>query len=123
VVVVRNGKQLLALFASEWHGVLDDAPERLEPVVVALARKWQVVSDHIVYDKASLGRSFGSYLANHGLDVATGYFGAGKGGNYLGIGRDREDRGRNHETHETHERRQSKHLNSSSFRVFRAFRG
>jgi hypothetical protein len=39
VVVVRNGKQLLALFASEWHGVLDDARERLEPVVVELAEK------------------------------------------------------------------------------------
>jgi hypothetical protein len=82
VILVRNQKQILALFASEWHGVLDDARQRLEPVVVELARKWQVTPDHIVYDKAGLGRSFGSYLANHGLNGALGYFGAGKGGKY-----------------------------------------
>jgi hypothetical protein len=82
VIVVRNHKQVLALFASEWHGVLDDARHRLEPVVVELARKWQVASDHIVYDKAGIGRSFGSYLANHGLGFTTGYFGAGKGGKF-----------------------------------------
>ena len=34
----------------------------------------------LIYDKAGLGRSFGSYLASHGLDGAVGYFGAGKGG-------------------------------------------
>ena len=42
VIVVRNRKQMLAVFASEWHGVLDDARHRLEPVVVELARKWGV---------------------------------------------------------------------------------
>ena len=79
-VIVRNRRQVLAIFASEWHGVLDDSRHRLEPVVVELARKWEVAPDRIVYDKAGLGRSFGSYLANHGLDGAVGYFGAGKGG-------------------------------------------
>ena len=80
VVVVRNRKQVLAVFASEWHGVLDDARHRLEPVVVELARKWGVTPDRLVYDKAGIGRSFGSYLASHGFDGAVGYFGAGKGG-------------------------------------------
>jgi hypothetical protein len=36
----------------------------------------------MIYDKGGLGRSFGSYLANHGLDGAIGYFGAGKGGRF-----------------------------------------
>jgi hypothetical protein len=80
VVVVRNAKQILEIFASEWHGVLDDARDRLEPIVVALARKWNVTPDHLVYDKAGPGRSFGSYLANHGLPGAVGFFGAGRGG-------------------------------------------
>ena len=80
VVVVRNRKQVLAVFASEWHGVLDDARHRLEPVVVALARKWGVTPKRLVYDKAGIGRSFGSYLASHGFEGAVGYFGAGKGG-------------------------------------------
>ncbi len=80
VVVVRNRKQVLEVFASEWHGVLDDARHRLEPIVVALARKWAVTPDRLIYDKAGLGRSFGSYLATHGFDGAVGYFGAGKGG-------------------------------------------
>ena len=97
-------KQILAVFASEWHGVLDDARHRLEPVVVELARKWAVAPDRLVYDKAGLGRSFGSYLwpklsaastpsksdtsisrlrgssdAPLPFDGAVGYFGAGKG--------------------------------------------
>ena len=80
VVVVRNRKQILAIFASEWHGVLDEARHRLEPVVVELARKWDVTPDRLIYDKAGLGRSFGSYLASHGFEGAVGYFGAGKGG-------------------------------------------
>ena len=80
VIVVRNNKQILAVFASEWHGVLDEARHRLEPVVVELARKWGVPAERIVYDKAGLGRSFGSYLASYGLAGAVGYFGAGKGG-------------------------------------------
>jgi hypothetical protein len=80
VVLVRNDKRLLEVFASEWHGVLDDARERLEPVVIEFCRKWDVRHDRIIYDKGGLGRSFGSYLANHGLDGAVGYFGAGRGG-------------------------------------------
>jgi hypothetical protein len=80
VVLVRNRKQILEIFASEWHGVLDDARHRLEPVVVELARKWGVAPDRVIYDKGGPGRSFGSYLAVHGLDGAVGYFGAGKGG-------------------------------------------
>jgi hypothetical protein len=80
VIVVRNARQLLENFASEWHGVLDDARERLEPVVVALARKHAVTPDNIVYGMAGPGRSFGSYLANHGLSGTVGYFGAGRGG-------------------------------------------
>ena len=36
--------------------------------------------ERVIYDKAGLGRSFGSYLAGYGLDGAVGYFGAGKGG-------------------------------------------
>jgi hypothetical protein len=82
VVVVRNRKQILALFASEWHGVLDDARERLEPVVVALARKWNLDPGNILYDKAGIGRSFDSYLTNHGLAGTMGYFGAGRGGKH-----------------------------------------
>jgi hypothetical protein len=80
VIVVRSNKQLLAVFASEWHGVLDDARHRLEPVVVELARKWGVPAGQIVYDMAGIGRSFGSYLASHGLAGAVGHFGAGRGG-------------------------------------------
>jgi hypothetical protein len=79
-IVVRNAKQVLAIFASEWHGVLDEARHRLEPEVLRLARQWGVAADRIIYDKAGLGRSFGSYLATYGLDGAIGYFGAGKGG-------------------------------------------
>jgi hypothetical protein len=79
-VVVRNSKQVLAIFASEWHGVLDDARHRLEPVVIELARKWGVAPDRVIYDKAGVGRSFGSYLAARGFEGAVGYFGAGKGG-------------------------------------------
>jgi hypothetical protein len=82
VVVVRNRKQLLAVFASEWHGVLDGARHRLEPVVVELARKWSVPAGNVIYDQAGLGRSFGSYLSTHGLSGTLGYFGAGKGGPY-----------------------------------------
>jgi hypothetical protein len=106
VVVVRNKKQILEIFASEWHGVLDDARHRLEPVVLDLARRWNVAADHVIYDKAGLGRSFGSYLAAEArrriaehrerhidqpqswlertspqpFEGAVGYFGAGKGG-------------------------------------------
>jgi hypothetical protein len=80
VVVVRNAKQILEIFASEWHGVLDDARHRLEPIVIALAKKWQVLPESVIYDKAGPGRSFGSYLAHHGLEGAMGFFGAGKGG-------------------------------------------
>lgn len=79
-VVVRDRKRILAVFASEWHGVLDDARHRLEPEVVRLARKFGVPGGHVVYDQGGPGRSFGSYLANHGLDGACGYFGAGRGG-------------------------------------------
>jgi hypothetical protein len=82
VIVVRNKKQLLAVFASEWHGVLDDARQRLEPIVVQLARQWNVAPERITYDKAGIGRSFDSYLANHGLPGAVGYFGAGRGGKH-----------------------------------------
>ena len=49
-------------------------------MVVALARKYRINADRIVYDKAGIGRNFGSYLAAHGLDGAIGYYGAGKGG-------------------------------------------
>jgi hypothetical protein len=80
VIVVRSNKQLLAVFASEWHGVLDDARHRLEPLVVELARQWRVPAGRIIYDMAGIGRSFGSYLASHGLAGAVGYFGAGRGG-------------------------------------------
>ena len=80
VIVVRNQKRILEIFASEWHGVLDDARHRLELVVVALAKKWKVVPDYLVYDKGGIGRSFGSYLSKHGLEGAVGCFGAGKGG-------------------------------------------
>jgi hypothetical protein len=79
-IVVRDRKRVLGAFASEWHGVLDDARHRLEPEVVRMAHAWGVPGCRIVYDKGGLGRSFGSYLANHGLDGAVGYFGSGRGG-------------------------------------------
>jgi hypothetical protein len=82
VVLVRNHKQILEVFAPEWHGVLDDAQHRLEPEVVRLARKWRVHASRVTYDQAGIGRSFGSYLANHGLVGAIGYFGAGRGGKH-----------------------------------------
>jgi hypothetical protein len=82
VVVVRNAKQILEVFASQWHGVLDDARHRLEPIVISLARKWGATPDNVVYDMAGPGRSFGAYLRNHGFDGALGYFGAGKGGKH-----------------------------------------
>ena len=61
-VVVRDRKRILAIFASEWHGVLDDARHRLEPIVLDLANLWHVAPDRVIYDKAGLGRNFGSYL-------------------------------------------------------------
>lgn len=95
-IVVRNSKQILAVFASEWHGVLDDARHRLEPVVIEMARKFSVVPPRtgssppgprdpvlpvLVYDKNGMGRNFGSYLSANGWrGEAVGYFGAGKGG-------------------------------------------
>jgi hypothetical protein len=103
-IVVRNRKQILEIFASEWHGVLDDARHRLEPVVLELARKWSISPDHVIYDKGGPGRSFGSYLSREAenqriawrranpdqfdhphvgpqrFDGAIGYFGAGKAG-------------------------------------------
>jgi hypothetical protein len=106
VVVVRNRKRLLSVFASEWHGVLDDARHRLEPVVLDLALRYGVSGDRVVYDKAGLGRNFRSYLTHHTeqrraefrarhidqpatwidrqippeFHGAVGYFGAGRGG-------------------------------------------
>ena len=95
VVLVRNRKQVLEIFASEWHGVLDDARHRLEPVVAELVRKYSVtpkrteltpagpiepVRPTVIYDKGGLGRSFASYLAGSGVVGAVGYFGASKGG-------------------------------------------
>src|SRR5262249_6199665 len=59
VIVVRNQKQLLAAYASEWHGVLDDARHRLEPRVVELAREWGVAAERIVYDMAGHGPPVG----------------------------------------------------------------
>jgi hypothetical protein len=104
VILIRNNEQILEVFASEWHGVLDDARHRLEPVVLDLVAKWQVRPDRVTYDKGGLGRSFGSYLereqrrridawhaehpdafgrpdlAPRPFAGAIGYFGAGKGG-------------------------------------------
>jgi hypothetical protein len=80
VCVVRNHKRILEVFASPWHGLLDDARHRLEPEILRLARKWEVAGDHVVFDKAGLGRSLGSYLEAEGLPGAVGYFGNGKGG-------------------------------------------
>jgi hypothetical protein len=82
VIVVRNDRQLLDVFASEWHGVLDDARHRLEPEVVRMKKQWKVEGDHIVYDQAGLGRNFGSYLNAHGIEGAVGSFGGGKGGKF-----------------------------------------
>jgi hypothetical protein len=80
VIVVRDRKRLLEVFASEWHGVLDDARHRLEPVVAEIAKRWGIPGERIVYDKGGVGRSFESYLAQHGLGGAVGYFGSGRGG-------------------------------------------
>jgi hypothetical protein len=74
VVVVRNDKQLLEVFASEWHGVLDDAKYRLEPIVLAMARKWNVQPQDVIYDKGGPGRSFGSYLARYAEDVIAAWW-------------------------------------------------
>jgi hypothetical protein len=79
VVLVRDRKQVLEVFASNRHGVLDEAEERLEPVVVRLCRRWGVPPERVIYDKSGLGRSLDSYLGNHGLHGAVGYFGAGRG--------------------------------------------
>jgi hypothetical protein len=110
VVVVRNDKQLLAVFASEWHGVLDDARQRLEPVILEMARQWRVEPSRVTYDKGGIvGRGLGSYLARYaeraqtewreahpdqfasarvgpypdGFEGTVGYFGAGKGGTFF----------------------------------------
>jgi hypothetical protein len=80
VIVVRNRKQLLDIFVSDQHGVFDDAKQRLEPEVVNLARKWNVEPSRCIYDKANMGRNFGSYLSNYGYEGAIGYFGQGRGG-------------------------------------------
>ena len=94
-VVVRDSRRILAVFASEWHGVLDDAKHRLEPVVIQLARRFAVqrrsevnpgaplvtVWPKLIFDQGGPGRSFDSYLRNHGYGgESVGYFGAGKGG-------------------------------------------
>jgi hypothetical protein len=105
-IVVRNRKQVLHVWADEWTGVLDDARHRLEPMVLDLAVRFGVAPDRVVYDKAGLGRNFGSYLAAeaqrriaHFYDIhpdqpqswrerfcpqpfegAVGHFGAGNGG-------------------------------------------
>ena len=80
VVVIRDRRRLLEVFASTQHGVLDDAAHRLEPVVIELCKRWGIPGSRVIYDRGGLGRSFGSYLANHGLDDAFGYYGSGKGG-------------------------------------------
>jgi hypothetical protein len=106
VCLVRNRRQILAIFASEWHGVLDDARHRLEPVVLAMAKQWGVPPDRVIFDKAGPGRSLDSYLDRwalreheewrlahpdcfdrqdlgpwpDGFAGAVGHFGAGKGG-------------------------------------------
>jgi hypothetical protein len=74
----RDLKQILEIFASEWHGVLDDARHRLEPRVLELAPKCQTAPDCLVYHKAGMGRSFGSYEASHGYEGAVGSFSAGR---------------------------------------------
>jgi hypothetical protein len=94
-IVVRDRRQILEIFASEWHGVLDEARHRLEPVVAELVRKYSItprrteltpggpiaaVPPTVIYDKNGMGRSFASYLASYGVVGAVGYFGAGKGG-------------------------------------------
>jgi hypothetical protein len=79
-VVVRDRKRLLEVFVSDRHGVLDDAGERLEPIVARLASKWKVPGARVIFDQGGIGRSFASYLAHHGLEGAIGYFGAGRGG-------------------------------------------
>jgi hypothetical protein len=61
---------------------MDDARQRLEPIVVHFARQWNGAPERIVFDKAGIGRSFDSYRANHGLPGALGYFGAGRGGKH-----------------------------------------
>jgi hypothetical protein len=74
VCVVRDDRQLLEVFASEWHGVLDDARYRLEPIVLAMARKWNVQPQDVIYDKGGPGRSFGSYLARYAEDVIAAWW-------------------------------------------------
>lgn len=81
-VVVRNGKRILEVFSSAWHGLLDDAKYRLEPIIIALALKWKCAGSNVTYDMNGIGRSLGSYLEKLGLFGAVGYFGAGKGGPY-----------------------------------------
>jgi hypothetical protein len=80
VMVARNRTQILGMFASKWHGVSAEAPHRLEPKVLELVRQWGVTPDCLLHDKASLGRSSGSYLSKNGFDGAIGHFGAGRGG-------------------------------------------
>jgi hypothetical protein len=82
VIVVRNDKRLLEVWASSKHGLLEDAEHRLEPVVIAKAKQWKVSGSDVTFDKNGLGRSLGNYLAKHGLEGALGYFGGGRGGKF-----------------------------------------
>jgi hypothetical protein len=81
-VVVRNRKRILEAWSSRDHGVLDDARNRLEPVVAEMQRKWRVPPSRIIYDKGGVGRSFDSYMAKppYSLVGMIGHFGAGRGG-------------------------------------------
>lgn len=79
-IAVRDDKQILDLWASEWHGVLDDAKYRLEPEVAARCERFGIGGDRVVYDKSNDGRNFGDALAAVGLPGAIGFFGESKGG-------------------------------------------
>ena len=79
-IVVRDDDLILEVWASPHHGVLEGAKHRLEPVVVAMAKKWQVKGDHVIYDAGGLGSNFGSYLAAAGLPGALAYRGGDSGG-------------------------------------------
>jgi hypothetical protein len=80
-IIACNDKRLLeAFFATEWHGVLDDAGHLLEPEVVRISRHWGIPPVRVTYNKGGLERNFGSYIANHDFDGSVGYFGAGLGG-------------------------------------------
>lgn len=82
VVLIRDNRQIIHIFASADYGIDDQAANRLEPVVASLAEHFEVHPSRASFDQAGLGSNFASYMSAYGYHGMTGYFGGGKGGTF-----------------------------------------